>query len=82
MNKEDTITKKTATGIWIRYPNPICGNYKWQYRGRFIIYATCPSCRRNIRISSNKIESPLQSVELGQHSQIVAANVGGITARS
>jgi len=82
MEKRDTITKKTTMGIWIRCPNPICGNYEWQYRGRFTVFATCPSCRRNIRISCNKIESPLQSAQLGQHEQVAAANVGGATARS
>ena len=82
MNKKHKINKRSTTGIWIRCPNPICGNYEWQYRGRFFLYATCPSCRRNIRISSNKIEIPLQSAKVGDHDQIVTANIGGATARS
>ncbi len=82
MEKKHIITEKTTVGIWIRCPNPICGNYEWRYRGRFTVFATCPSCRRNIRISSNKVESPLQSAKVGDHDQIVAANVGGVTARS
>ena len=39
------------------------------------MYATCPSCRRNIRINENKVaevSSPLQSVTVGRHKQIAA----------
>ena len=77
---EKEINAKTRIGIWIRCPSPICGNYEWIYRGRFFIYATCPSCKRNVLISKNKIESPLRSVELGTRKQIEVANVGDATA--
>jgi hypothetical protein len=46
--------------------------YTWRYAGRFLIYATCPSCRRNVKISDSKTGS-LQSAEVGSHSQIAAA---------
>ena len=82
MKVKSTLDEKTTVGVWIRCPSPICGNYEWQYRGRFFLYATCPSCKRNVKISSNKIEKPLQSVQVGDHSQFVAANVGGAAARS
>ena len=55
MQKSNTIHKKSFPGIWIRCPHLNCGNYEWLYRGRFLLYATCPSCKRNIRISSNRI---------------------------
>ena len=82
MKVQGRIHGKATVGIWIRCPNPVCGNYEWQYRGRFFLYATCPSCKRNIRISSNKIQKPLQSAQVGDPSQFVEANVGGATARS
>jgi hypothetical protein len=77
--KEYTLTKQIS-GIWLQCDNPIC-RYNWRYTGRFFLYATCPSCRRNIRIGENRIEkSPQQSVEVGRHSQTAAAFVGGTTA--
>ena len=78
--KEKTI--RTDTGIWIRCPNRICGHYQWLYKGRFFIYATCPSCKHNVLISKNRIERPLRSVELQRQKQIEVANVGGATAQS
>jgi hypothetical protein len=39
----------------IRCPNTSC-LYEWEYRRRFRFYATCPSCRRNVKISENKVE--------------------------
>ena len=74
--------RKTEIGIWIRCPSPICGNHQWLYRGRSFIYASCPSCKRNVLISKNKIESPLRSEELGTHKQIEVASIRGTTAQS
>jgi hypothetical protein len=59
-----------TTGVWINCPSSGCG-YSWNYTGRFFLYATCPSCRRNVRIQDNKIGSP-QSVRVGRPSQIAA----------
>jgi hypothetical protein len=73
VNKETETN--SSTGVWIKCPSLQCGNYEWLYRGRFFIYATCPSCKRNVLISNNKIERPLQSGELGRHNQIEAASV-------
>ncbi|CAN5161030.1 hypothetical protein BH18THE2_BH18THE2_23330 [soil metagenome] len=47
---------KDYDGFILHCPNPRC-DYTWRYLGRFSFYATCPSCRRNIKISENKIES-------------------------
>jgi hypothetical protein len=60
-------------GVWIHCPNPAC-DYVWRYSGRFFLYATCPSCRRNVKISENKVEKPksLQSVQVRGQSQTVA----------
>jgi len=46
--------------ISIKCPNPECG-YPWYYSGKSVIYATCPSCLRNIKVLENKIET-LQSL--------------------
>ena len=54
MNKIEWMTKH-HTGIIIHCLNPKC-NYAWRYAGRFSFYATCPSCRRNVKISENKVE--------------------------
>jgi hypothetical protein len=43
-------------GILIKCPKPEC-EYSWWYSGRLVVYATCPSCRRNIKVSENKIET-------------------------
>jgi len=59
-----------SNGVLVHCPNLDC-NYTWLYAGRFILYATCPSCRRSIKISKNKIESP-QSVTVGSQGQIAA----------
>jgi hypothetical protein len=56
--------------IQMTCPNPDC-NYRWIYTGRLLHYATCPSCRRNVKIQDNKMETP-QSVQVGSPSQIVA----------
>jgi hypothetical protein len=50
--------------------NLIC-DYTWRYAGRFSFYATCPSCRRNVKISENKVE-PLQYVQVRGHKQAAA----------
>jgi hypothetical protein len=55
-------------GVLVHCPNVDC-NYTWRYAGRFILYATCPSCRRSVKISENRIES-LQSVPVGRQGQI------------
>jgi hypothetical protein len=43
-------------GILIKCPNREC-EYKWWYKGSLVVYATCPSCRRNIKVLQNKIET-------------------------
>jgi hypothetical protein len=47
-------------GILIKCPNHGC-QYSWRYSGRLVVYATCPSCRRNVKVSQNKVET-LQSL--------------------
>jgi Zn ribbon nucleic-acid-binding protein len=67
-NVKDNV--QNSKGILIHCPNSEC-NYAWRYSGRFILYATCPSCKRNVKILENKIES-LQSVTVGRQGQIAA----------
>jgi hypothetical protein len=61
-------------GIRIHCNNPICG-YEWTYTGNFFLYASCPSCRRNIKISENRVEKLQQSVQVQGHKQTTAAVV-------
>ena len=58
---------KVSQGTVIHCPNS-SWDYTWRYLGRFSFYATCPSCRRNIKIAENK-KAQLQSVKVGRHSQ-------------
>jgi hypothetical protein len=71
-----TLMKKETILTSIELECPYCG-YKWSYGGRFFIYATCPSCRRNIRINENKVvevSSLLQSVTVRGQQQIAAVD--------
>jgi hypothetical protein len=52
-----------SQGTVIHCPNTSC-DYTWRYSGRLSFYATCPSCRRNIKIAENK-KQQLQSVQVG-----------------
>lgn len=70
---------KQSIGVWIRCPSSICGNHQWLYRGHSFIYATCPSCKRSVLISDNKIERPLRSVQPTKHKQIEVVSVVGAT---
>ena len=63
-----SINEPNLKGILVRCPNPNC-EYTWRYLGRFFYYATCPSCRKNVKIQDNKVES-LQSTELGGHNRL------------
>lgn len=54
--------KSKNEGIIICCTRKNC-NYMWRYRGYGMFFATCPRCRRNIKIPKNKVEetkSPLQ----------------------
>jgi hypothetical protein len=59
-------------GSLIRCPNSNC-QYTWIYSGRFLYYATCPSCRRNVKIEENKISSP-ESAQVAIQGQIPAVD--------
>jgi hypothetical protein len=70
-HKNNSIMAKSImlTGIRIKCPNTFC-NYEWEYKGRFFLYATCPSCRRNVKITENKTECALQSGKVDRPTQI------------
>jgi hypothetical protein len=72
----ETSSINSERGVWICCPHKDC-EYIWLYTGHFFIYATCPSCRRNIKIHENKMELPPQSVQVRGQRQI-AATVGDI----
>lgn len=40
--------------VRIRCPNVLC-LYEWNYRGTLRFYATCPNCRKNIRICEHMV---------------------------
>lgn len=54
--------------IKIKCPNEKCG-YSWDYGGRLFIHATCPNCKRSIRIEENRINHD-QSVTVGPQSRL------------
>jgi hypothetical protein len=60
---------RNPEGTLIHCPNQSC-DYTWRYFGKFAFFATCPSCRKNIKIAENKISSQLQSVKVECPSQI------------
>jgi hypothetical protein len=39
--------------IFIKCPHDV---YRWKYTGHMQFYATCPSCRRNVKIRQNQIK--------------------------
>lgn len=61
-----------SKGVLVHCTNKEC-RYKWLYKGRSIFYASCPCCRRNIRITDNKVES-LQS-DSGREPEQIAVTV-------
>ena len=72
MTKNMSNTKNSG-GTIIRCPNSYC-DYTWRYLGKFAFYATCPSCRKNIKIPENKKDPQLQSVKVSRQSQIAVDN--------
>jgi hypothetical protein len=66
-------SQRDSQGTVIHCPNSSC-DYTWRYLGRFSFYATCPSCRKNIKIAENKKEPQLQSVKVSRQSQIAVDN--------
>jgi hypothetical protein len=63
--------------VKMRCPNRNC-EYEWDYGGRFDIYATCPSCRRNVRISENRIETLQPSRLAGAEATVVPNSPTGV----
>ena len=82
MRAEKEQNEETNIEIRILRPNLIRGDYERIYQGKFLIYATCPSCKRDIHVSGNRTESQLQPVELGRQRQVEAVSIGGATAQS
>jgi hypothetical protein len=65
-------TGSKLEGILVRCSNPNC-RHRWYYKGRSIFYASCPFCRRNIKLNIKPVENKmnsLQSAEVGGHGQI------------
>jgi hypothetical protein len=54
-------------GTEIKCPHSDCG-YCWRYNGNLLRYATCPSCRRNVRIQENKVKLLRSVVSLSVNS--------------
>ena len=60
-------------GILIKCPNRDY-EYPWRYSGRLVVYATCPSCRTNVKLSENKIEKLQSGPQVGALVQTAAEN--------
>ena len=50
------MVKKTSSDDGIRMKCPYC-KYEWNYNGR-LIRASCPSCRRGVEVTKNKVINP------------------------
>jgi hypothetical protein len=61
MNYTKKMNRKKKSVI-LQCPNVAC-NYRWIYSGKFFLYATCPSCRRNVKILENKSSLQPEQVE-------------------
>ena len=48
------IIPEQSSRTFIQCPNLEC-KYRWEYKGRLVFYASCPSCRRNLKIKDNRI---------------------------
>src|ERR687885_640395 len=69
---------KNSNGFWIHCSTRECG-YTWYYTGKMIFYATCPSCKRNIRIEKNKVSAVKQRSQYF-HKQVGRHGNGNIAA--
>jgi hypothetical protein len=65
-----------GNGFWIHCSTREC-RYTWYYTGNMRFYATCPSCKRNVRIEKNKI-----SDAKGMESQYFDKQVGPLDNRN
>lgn len=65
-------TQTVSAGIPLHCPNTEC-RYKWRYTGRLFIYATCPCCRKNVRISQNRVDLPQTPQVRGPEAEAVNA---------
>ena len=63
----DNIIPEEKGGVYVHCSNTRC-NYRWRYKGQSTFYASCPYCRRNVKISENKDEW-LQSAQVGTQDQ-------------
>ena len=41
-------------GIYLECPNILCQGRQWYYTGTRTVYATCPHCKKSIRIEDHK----------------------------
>ncbi|MGA9843160.1 MAG: hypothetical protein WBQ25_12660 [Nitrososphaeraceae archaeon] len=82
MRVEERSNNKTHGSLKISCTNSVCGNQELLTRGHVFVYYTSPLYERNIGTSRDKVESPLQSVQIGRHGQVEAASVGGAKAKS
>ena len=64
-------SRKNLASGQMHLPNGNSENI-WRYQGRLFLYATCPSCPSNVKISENKVKLSLQSVQVRGQSQTAA----------
>jgi hypothetical protein len=55
-------TGSKLEGILVRCSNPNC-QHRWYYKGRSLFYASCPFCRRNIKLNIRSFENRTTSLQ-------------------
>jgi hypothetical protein len=43
-------------GIAIQCPNILCQGRDWNYAGNRTVYATCPNCKKPVRIEDHRVK--------------------------
>ena len=45
------------SGIPISCPNILCADRDWIYTGNRTVYATCPNCKKPVRIGDHRVKA-------------------------
>ena len=78
MNINKNMTIESRNQFVIKCTNKNCG-YVWKYKGKFLIYATCPSCRHNVKIKENILKDSKDPTNTQIYEEKALEHTGGIT---
>ena len=78
MTKNKNMTIESKNQFVIKCSNKNC-EYIWKYRGKFLIYATCPSCRHNIKIKENILQDSRNITKIQMYKEKALEDICGIT---